>query len=278
MTATTGPKTSSRQTRSCVPLGRTTVGGYHQPAPSGAEPRKATSTGACPPDSASSTKPRTAFRWPDETSGPIWVASSPGSPTTTSLSDALEALHERVEHAALHQDPAARAAVLTGVVEEAHRRGGRRGVEVGVGEDDVGRLAAELQRHPLELVRRLAHDALADRGRPREADLADVGVGDEPLPHDRPLAGQDREHPFRDAGVAAPAPRSGLAVSGVSSAGLRTTVLPAASAGARPQPAMGIGKFQGTMTETQPSGSLKVTSSPPATGICRPKSRSGAAE
>ena len=68
------------------------------------------------------------------------------------------------------------------------------------------------------------------------------------------------------------------AVSGVSSAGLRTTVLPAASAGARPQPAMGIGKFQGTMTATPPSGSLKVTSSPPATGICRPKSRSGAAE
>jgi hypothetical protein len=55
-------------------------------------------------------------------------------------------------------------------------------------------------------------------------------------------------------------------------------VLPAASAGAKPQPAIGIGKFHGTMTETTPSGSLKVTSSPPATGICRPKSRSGAAE
>ncbi len=67
------------------------------------------------------------------------------------------------------------------------------------------------------------------------------------------------------------------AVSGVSSAGLRTTVLPAASAGAKPQPAMGIGKFHGTITDTTPSGSWKVTSMPPATGICRPKSRSGAA-
>ena len=38
-----------------------------------------------------------------------------------------------------------------------------------------------------------------------------------------------------------------IAVSGVSSAGLSTTVLPAASAGAKPQPAIGIGKFQGTM-------------------------------
>ena len=53
-------------------------------------------------------------------------------------------------------------------------------------------------------------------------------------------------------------------------------MLPAASAGAKPQPAIGIGKFQGTMTDTTPSGSWKVTSMPPATGICRPKSRSGA--
>ena len=46
-----------------------------------------------------------------------------------------------------------------------------------------------------------------------------------------------------------------MAVSGVSSAGLRTTVLPAARAGANPQPAIGIGKFQGTMMPTTPSGS-----------------------
>ncbi len=53
-------------------------------------------------------------------------------------------------------------------------------------------------------------------------------------------------------------------------------MLPAASAGAKPQPAIGIGKFQGTMMPTTPSGSWKVTSMPPATGICRPNSRSGA--
>jgi hypothetical protein len=71
---------------------------------------------------------------------------------------------------------------------------------------------------------------------------------------------------------------SRIAVSGVSSAGLSTTVLPAASAGAKPQPAIGIGKFHGTITPTTPSGSWKVTSIPPGTGICRPVSRSGAAE
>ena len=71
---------------------------------------------------------------------------------------------------------------------------------------------------------------------------------------------------------------SRIAVRGVSSAGLSTTVLPAARAGANPQPAMGIGKFHGTMIPTVPSGSLNVTSSPPATGIWRPNRRSGAAE
>ena len=74
-----------------------------------------------------------------------------------------------------------------------------------------------------------------------------------------------------------PSSASRRAVSGVSSAGFSTTVLPAASAGAKPQPAIGMGKFHGTMIPTTPSGSRNVTSSPPATGICRPNSRSGAA-
>ena len=69
-----------------------------------------------------------------------------------------------------------------------------------------------------------------------------------------------------------------IAVSGVTSAGLATTVLPAASAGAKPQDGIGIGKFHGTITPTTPSGSWKVTSMPSATGICVPISRSGAAE
>jgi hypothetical protein len=68
------------------------------------------------------------------------------------------------------------------------------------------------------------------------------------------------------------------AVRGVSSAGFTTTVLPAARAGAIPQARIGIGKFQGTMMPTTPSGSWNVTSRPPGTGICRPNSRSGAAE
>ncbi|CAB4728474.1 unannotated protein [freshwater metagenome] len=62
------------------------------------------------------------------------------------------------------------------------------------------------------------------------------------------------------------------------SAGFNTTVLPAASAGAKPQLAIGIGKFHGTIIPTTPSGSLKVISIPFGTGIWRPNNLSGDAE
>ena len=96
-------------------------------------------------------------------------------------------------------------------------------------------------------------------------------------PTTEPLPGMTVSTPSGSPASIASSPMR-IAVSGVSSAGLSTTVLPAASAGANPQPAMGIGKFHGTMTPTTPRGSWKVMSMPPATGICRPNSRSGAAE
>ena len=92
-----------------------------------------------------------------------------------------------------------------------------------------------------------------------------------------PLPGTTVKTPSGIPASRASSPRR-TAVSGVSSAGLSTTVLPAASAGAKPQPAIGMGKFHGTMMPTTPSGSRNVTSMPPATGICRPKCRSGAPE
>ncbi len=60
------------------------------------------------------------------------------------------------------------------------------------------------------------------------------------------------------------------AESGVSSAGLSTTVFPQASAGPSFQLAMFRGKFQGTISPTTPSGSRKVRSTPPPTGIVSP--------
>ena len=58
--------------------------------------------------------------------------------------------------------------------------------------------------------------------------------------------------------------------SGVSSAGLSTTVFPQASAGPSFHEAMLSGKFQGVIRPTTPSGSRKVMSTPPPTGIVSP--------
>jgi hypothetical protein len=69
---------------------------------------------------------------------------------------------------------------------------------------------------------------------------------------------------------------SSTAVSGVSSAGFRTMAFPAASAGATFHEAIDSGKFHGVINPTTPSGSRKVKSTPPATGIVSPRSRSGA--
>jgi hypothetical protein len=66
-------------------------------------------------------------------------------------------------------------------------------------------------------------------------------------------------------------------VSGVSSAGFSTTVLPAASAGATFVDSSHSGKFHGVINPTTPRGSRNVMSTPPATGMVLPKRRSGAA-
>ena len=94
----------------------------------------------------------------------------------------LERLHERVERRALDEDARARAAVLPGVAEHCRRRGGGGGLDVGVGEHDVGGLAAELERHALDRLRGARGDRAPDLGRAGERDLGDVGVLDEPLP------------------------------------------------------------------------------------------------
>ena len=62
------------------------------------------------------------------------------------------------------------------------------------------------------------------------------------------------------------------AVSGVCSAGLSTTVLPMASAGADFQDVMAMGKFHGTMIPQTPTGSRSVISTPGAAPgmVCPP--------
>ena len=64
----------------------------------------------------------------------------------------VEGLEELVVDGALDQDARPGAAVLAGVAEHRHRRIGGRLLDVGVGEHDGRRLAAELERHPGDVV------------------------------------------------------------------------------------------------------------------------------
>jgi hypothetical protein len=67
---------------------------------------------------------------------------------------------------------------------------------------------------------------------------------------------------------------SSSAVNGVCSAGFKTTVQPAAIAGASFQPAITIGKFHGIICAHTPTGSRSVRSSPGAdTGMVSPMMR-----
>ncbi len=106
---------------------------------------------------------------------------------------------EPVVDRALDQDPGAGAAVLPGIPEDSARSRRRRPLQVAVLEDDVRRLAAQLQGDPLDPVRSTAHDLPADLGRPGEADLGDVGVLDQAIAHHPPGAHHHVDHPLGDA-------------------------------------------------------------------------------
>ena len=72
-------------------------------------------------------------------------------------------------------------------------------LHVGAGEDDVGRLAAQLEQDLLQALGRLAHDLLADEVRARETDHVDVGMGREVLTG-RDVPSDDVEHAGRQVG------------------------------------------------------------------------------
>src|SRR5919198_598275 len=61
-----------------------------------------------------------------------------------------EQVEEPVVDRSFDEDTRARAAILTGVVEDGVRRGGSGLLEIGVREHDVRRLAAELESDPLD--------------------------------------------------------------------------------------------------------------------------------
>ena len=91
----------------------------------------------------------------------------------------------------LDEQARARLARLPGRIEDRPGRARDRVVEIGVGEDDVRALAAELERHALERVGSEAHHLGAGRGRAGERDLVDARVAHEVRADRRSVAGND---------------------------------------------------------------------------------------
>ena len=99
--------------------------------------------------------------------------------------------------AAVDEEAAARGAALPGIAEDRRDRPRHRLGQIGVGEDDAGRLAAQFQRHLLDRVGGQAQDLAAGHRLAGEADLVDVRVGAERAADGRAGPGHDVEHTLR---------------------------------------------------------------------------------
>ena len=129
---------------------------------------------------------------------PMSLASSSGSPILSALTLRPSSIEEAVENVAMQEQARARGAGLA-LAGEAH--GGDDAVDhpvfVGVGKDDRGALAAELERNRHDAIRGGAHDELADLGRAGEGELADRGMAGERRAAFLAVAGQHVEHARR---------------------------------------------------------------------------------
>ncbi len=108
------------------------------------------------------------------------------------LGDLGDAVDHVVEAVLLDEQPGAGHATLAMIEEDGVGRPGDGGLGIGVGEDHVGALAAELQGHLLQA---------ADLGGPGEGDLVDAVVGSERGAGGLAEAGDDVDHPVGDAGL-----------------------------------------------------------------------------
>ncbi len=148
---------------------------------------------------------RILSNWALSICGPCSVWASNGSPSLRFWVLLGQLLDHRVVDLLLHEQPAARAAALALVQEEAEHGPVDRRVQVGVGEDDVGTLAAELERHSLERVGRALHDQLAGGALAGEGDLVHPLVSHQGRAGRLAEAGHDVDHARPDSRPRAPA-------------------------------------------------------------------------
>ena len=136
-----------------------------------------------------------------------------------------------------------------------------RGREIGVAQDDVRRLAAELLRDPLHRVRRRLGDEDPGAGRAGERDHVDAGMGRHDLADVRP-GPVDEVEDSGGAPAASTISAKTIPLIGAISLGFRTTAQPAASAGATLQTIWFRGQFHGVIRAATPIGSLTIRLEP----------------
>ena len=109
--------------------------------------------------------------------------------------------HELVVGRLLHHEPCRRDAHLAGVTElGGAQRFGRR-INISVGEDDRGRMAAELHGDAFHVLAGEHREVLADRGRAGERDLADHRMRDQVGRDFARHAEHEIDHAGREAGL-----------------------------------------------------------------------------
>ena len=104
-------------------------------------------------------------------------------------------------NAFLHEQSRGRAARLAGVPEHPEDAGTRGGLHVGIVEDQVRRLAPQLEAHPLHFLPRLRADPLAGAGLAGERDLVDLLAGDDLRADDIPRSRNEIEHALGNPGL-----------------------------------------------------------------------------
>jgi hypothetical protein len=102
---------------------------------------------------------------------------------------------------ALDKKPSPGAADLSRIGKHRHAGARHRAFEVGVGKDDVGRFAAEFERHALQITGRGLHNQLARQMRAGEGHLVDPGVGGERGAGGLAIARHDVDDSRRYAGI-----------------------------------------------------------------------------
>ncbi len=118
-----------------------------------------------------------------------------------------QAIEERRLHRRVHEHARRVRAHLAGGIEIREQRAGHCVVQLGVFENDQRRLAAELERHALQRLRRVAHHRLARADLAGQRHLANAGMaGEQTAGIGKAL--HHLEHARRQSGLAAGSPRA----------------------------------------------------------------------